>query len=448
MTNDEIRMNNAARMTNDEILMTNQCSNDPMTKKGPWTSYRFWRDSSLGLRHYFVIRILSFVIFTTAFLILPSASAQTNSAIEKVAGSYNAFGLKLLAQTRQSVPGRNVFLSPAGLAFALSMAANGAQGETLRQILATLQQEAGAPDLNEANQALLEHLSKLDSKIKLEIANSLWTARDVRIKPAFLAVSRQFYEAEVASVDFTNPATAQKINDWCSDHTHGKIPKMVEPPLDANRLIILDAIYFKGDWIVPFDKKLTRDLPFTLGNGQTVTHPRMSRTGDFQYYEDDAFQAVRLPYAGRAVSMYVFLPKKSLAGFLQNLTMENWEQWTAQFRSRKGTVELPRFKLENDYDLKGVLEALGMPAAFTRQANFHGISDEPLYIDWVKQKTYVDVNEEGTEAAAVSGIGMRALAVRQEEPPFRMVVDRPFFLAIRENQSGAMLFLGAIVDPR
>jgi serpin B len=437
-------------MTNDEIRMTNQFSNDLMTKKEPRASRRFWRDSSLGLRHYFVIRISSFVIFTSAFLILLSASAQTKGAVGKIAESYNSFGLKLLTQTRQSVPGRNVFLSPAGLAFALFMAANGAQGETLRQMKATLQLKPGEP-LKEANQALLEHLSKLDPKIKLEIANSLWTARDAKINPAFLAVSRQFYQAEVSSVDFKNPATAQKINGWCSDHTHGKIPKMVQPPLDPlglTRLIVLDAIYFKGDWIVPFDKKLTSDLPFTLGNGQTVTHPRMSRTGDFQYYEDDAFQAVRLPYAGWDVSMYVFLPKHNLDEFLQNLTPENWRQWTMQLGSRKGTVELPRFKLENEYDLKKVLEALGMTAAFTRQANFHGISDEPLHIDWVKQKTYVDVNEEGTEAAAVTGIGVEAAAMWREPPPFRMVVDRPFFLAIRENQSGAILFLGAIVDPR
>jgi serpin B len=223
---------------------------------------------------------------------------------------------------------------------------------------------------------------------------------------------------------------------------------MVQPPLGANRLIVLDAIYFKGDWTEQFDKKLTRDLPFTLGSGQIVQHPRMSRTGDFEYYEDDAFQAVRLPYAGRAVSMYVFLPKKSLDEFLQNLTIGNWEQWITHLHSRKGTVELPRFKLENEYKLNDVLAALGMSVAFTRRANFHGMSDEPLYIDWVKQKTYVDVNEEGTEAAAVTGIGMRAMAVRREEPPFRFVVDRPFFLAIRENETGAMLFLGAIVDPR
>jgi serpin B len=375
------------------------------------------------------------------------ASAQTNSL--PAVPSYDGFGLKLLAQTRQSVPGKNVFLSPAGLGLALSMAANGARGETLRQIQATLQVAAGAAELNQANQALAARLSSLDPKIKLEIANSLWTAQDAAILPAFLDASRKFYQAEVASVDFKDPATAQRINAWCSDHTHGKIPEMVKPPLDDNRLILLDAIYFKGDWTVPFDKTLTRDLPFTLGNGQTVTHPRMSRTGDFDYSENDAFQAVRLPYAGRAVSMIVFLPKKSLDDFVAELTAANWRQWIAQLHSKKGTVELPRFKLENDYGLKQVLEALGMTAAFTRQADFHGLSDEALYIDWVKQKTYVDVNEEGTQAAAVTGMGMKAMAIlRREEPPFHMVVDRPFFLAITDQQSGAMLFVGAIVDPR
>jgi serpin B len=387
--------------------------------------------------------LLGFCLLTDGTVVF----AQTNSTMEKVAGAYNDFGLKLLAQTRQSFPGKNVFLSPVGLAFALSMAADGAQGDTLRQMRTTLQLPA-ALGLNEANAALLKHLSSLDAKIKLEIADSLWTADDATINPSFLARNRQSYQAEIASVDFKNPATAQKINAWCSEHTHGKIPKIVQPPLDNNRLILLNAIYFKGDWTAPFDKKLTHDMPFTLGSGQSVTHPRISRTGDFDYYEDDNFQAARLPYAGAAVSAYVFLPKKSLEDFVQNLTIANWDQWTRRFRSTKGTVELPRFKLENEYKLNDVLETLGMPLAFTRLANFHGISVESLYIDWVKQKTYVDVNEEGTEAAAVTGVGMRAMAVMRQPPPFRMVVDRPFFLAIRENQTGAILFLGAIMDPR
>jgi serpin B len=374
--------------------------------------------------------------------------AQTNDTVKKVAESCNAFGLKLLAQTRQSVPGKNVFLSPAGLAFVLSMAASGAREETLKEMKNTMQVE-GIADLNAANQALREHLQGLDPKIKLEIANSLWTAQDAKIHAAFLADSQKFYQATASSVDFKDSGTAKIINAWVSEHTHGKIPTMVKPPLGGNRLILLDAIYFKGDWTVPFDQKLTRDLPFTLGDGQKVAHPRMSRTGNFLYYENDDFQAACLPYANRSVSMYVFLPKTGLDGFLQNLSMENWRQWLTRLNSKKGTVELPRFKLENEYNLKPILAALGMTAAFTSKADFRGISDEPLYIDWVKQKTYVDVNEQGTEAAAVSGMGMRAMAMRrEEEPPFHMVVDRPFFLAIRENQSGALLFLGSIQDPR
>jgi serine protease inhibitor len=393
----------------------------------------------------FILYILPVFCYLAADTI---SFAQTNYAMKPAAGAYNAFGLKLLTQTRQAAPDKNVFLSPTGLGIALSMAAAGAHGETLRQMLATLQLTSAPPALNDANQELLDQLSKLDAKVKLEIANSLWTASDAKINPAFVSVMQKSYQAEVASVDFRNPATAQNINQWCSDHTHGKIPKMVQPPLDANRLILLDAIYFKGDWIVPFDKKLTHDMPFTLGNGQTVTHPRMSRTGEFEYFEDEMCQAVRLPYAGRTVSMYVFLPKKGLDDFVQNLTMENWLQWTMRLRVRKGTVELPRFKLENEYKLNDALAALGMPLAFTRQANFHGISDESLHIDWIRQKTYVDVNEEGTEATAVTGIGFRASVVHREPPPFRMVVDHPFFLAIRENETGAILFLGAITDPR
>ena len=396
-----------------------------------------------------LMRIILKLLCACCIMALGTTSfAQANSGLETLADSYNAFGLKLLVQTRRAGHGKNVFLSPAGLAFALSMAADGAQDETLRQMLGVLQFRGNTAALNAANLALVDHLSKLDPKIQLEIANSIWTASDAQINPPYLASLRQSYQAVVASVNFKDPGTADKINGWVNDHTRGKISRMVEPPLGANRLILLDAIYFKGDWMTPFDKALTHDLPFTLSDGESITQPRMSRTGEFDYFEDDSFQAVRLPYAGRAVSMYVFLPKRRLDDFVQNLSLENWRGWLGRFRSRKGTVELPRFKLSNEYKLNGVLQSMGMMDAFTHQANFGGISDQPLYIDWIRQKTYVDVNEEGTEAAAVTGIGFKALAVRREEPPFQMVVDHPFFVAIRENQSGAILFLGTILDPR
>ena len=382
------------------------------------------------------------------------ASAQpapgTNLA-ERAARADNAFGFKLLAETRKALPGRNVFQSPVGMALALALAGNGARGQTLQQMAATLQLEGVAPaGWNEGNKLLLAHLLTLDPKIKLEIANSLWTQAGAPIKPAFISDCQTSYQAEIAAVDFINPATVKKINDWVSQGTHGKITSLFDPPLAADlRLIVLDAIYFKGNWEKPFDQKLTRDQPFTLRAGQTVQHPRMSRKERMTYLDSAGFQAVALPYAGRQVSLYVFLPKENLEEFLPDLTPENWEKWMAQFRLREGTLELPRFKLENKYELTGELKALGMPRAFSRQAEFAGISDEPLLISQVVQKTFVEVNEEGTEAAAASGIGMRALAVRAPaEPPFTMIVDRPFYVAIREDQTGTILFHGAIEDPR
>jgi serpin B len=388
-------------------------------------------------------------------MIAELASAQavpgTNAPLDKAARADNALGFKLLAETRKAQPGGNVFQSPLGLALALGMAGNGARGQTLEQIAATLQWPGAGPSAwNEGNLMLLAHLSGLDAKITLEIANSLWTQAGARIKPDFVANCQKSYRAEVVDVDFNNPATLKRINDWVSQNTRGKIPSIFDPPLPPDlRLVLLDAIYFKGTWETPFDKKLTRDQPFTLRGGRAVPHPRMSRKGRMNYCENAGFQSVMLPYASGQVSLCVFLPRDNLDNFIKELTPENWARWMGQFASREGTLELPRFKLENKYELNGELATLGMPRAFTRQAEFGGISDGPLHISKVVQKTYVEVNEEGTEAAAATGIAMRPTLVRREpEPPFTMIVDRPFYLAIRDNQTGAILFHGAIEDPR
>ena len=382
-------------------------------------------------------------------LVCATVSAQTADMADAVR-AYNGLGFQLLAQCRQSLPKTNYFLSPAGLGFALAMAGNGAQGETLRQIMATLQaSNMPLPQLNEANKALLDHLAKLDPKITLEIANAVWIDQKASIKRDFIAVNQRDYDAETANGDFQNPATVKKINDWVGARTHGKIPTILQPPLDPQLvLILLDAIYFKGGWLETFDASRTRDLPFTLGNGQIVEHPRMRRAGHFAYGEREGFQAVELPYAGKDVSMFVFLPRGGLDEFLKTFTLKDFDFVIRQLYRRQGTVELPRFKLDNGYDLAGVLASMGMPRAFTARAEFGAVSDEPLQISFVKQKTYVAVNEEGTEAAAVTAVGIGRSAVRQSEPSFQFVVDRPFFFVIREKQTGLILFLGAISDPR
>jgi serpin B len=370
--------------------------------------------------------------------------------LQQAARAYNEMGFHLLAQCRQSLPKPNYFLSPAGLAFALAMVENGAQGETSRQIMAALRAaNMPLPQFNEANKALLARLANLDPKIKLEIANAIWISQTASIKPAFVTVNERDFGAKAAVADFQKPSTVKTINDWVSARTHGKIPFIVESPLDPMlRVLLLNAIYFKGDWQAPFDTNATHDLPFTLRGGQAIQHPRMSHSGKYGYFENDRFQAVELPYAGADISMFVFLPKGGLDDFLKDFTMEDFQKTLAQMPPRKGVVQLPRFKLENDYNLTSILPKMGMPLAFTPAADFGAISDEPLQISMVKQKTYIDVNEKGTEAAAVTVAGIRALAMRREEPPFQFVVDRPFFMAIRERQTGLILFLGAIYDPR
>jgi len=367
--------------------------------------------------------------------------------LERIAGDYNALGFQLLTQCRQTLPNTNYFLSPASLTFALSMVQNGARGETLHQMLATLHvTNIPAAQLGEENKALMGHLSKLDSNIKLEIANAIWVAKGEPIKPDFIAINQRNYDAGIFKADFSDPSTLTDINKWVSDRTHDKIKSILDR-LDTNlRLILLNAIYFKADWARPFDTNLTRPKPFTLGDGQSIQYPRMSRTANYNYCMRERFQLVELPYVGQQISMFVLLPHAGLKEFLPEFTMADFQDAIARMHSEKVAIEMPRFKLENEYDLSQVLRLMGMPLAFSSGADFSGMSDEWLCISFVKQKTYVDVNEQGTEAAAVTVVGMGRGA--RAEGPVPFIVDRPFLIVIRENQSGLILFLGAIFDPR
>jgi serpin B len=386
-------------------------------------------------------------------MICPAAvfSQTSSSPVEKAAQTCNAFGFDLLAETIRGDTNVNLFESPVGLALALGIVENGATGETARQIAVALHQGgASMGEINAANKLLMGQLIAPGQQSTLEIANGIWTQANAPIKPDFLLRARGDYAAAVTNANFNDPATVSNINAWVNDKTHGKIPSFVSAPLTHDlKLLVLDAIYFKGAWMTPFDKKATSDQPFNLADGTAISHPRMSQTGRFGYFENTNMQAVLLPYAGRQVSLLVVLPKMSMADFAPQLTLENWEHWRTQLKTRQGTVGLPRFKADNELNLNHALTAMGMPRAFTWQAEFSGISDEGLSISWVMQKTRVEVNEEGTVAASVSGVGIRPTLVQRElEGPFTMIVDRPFYAAIWDNRSGAILFHGAVFDPR
>lgn len=362
------------------------------------------------------------------------------------------FGFKLFAQIRQHTGNQNVFISPTSIAIALGMTYNGADGKTQQAMAKALGlQDMSLEDVNQGHAALEAYFESLDPAVKLTIANSLWANQQVVFKPDFRQRNRRFYQAEVRNLDFSDPQAPTQINTWVQQQTQGKIQQIVDQidPLDI--LFLINAIYFKGTWQEAFDPSQTQERPFNLLDGNQKQHPMMARSDQFLYLENEQFQAVSLPYAKGELSMDVFLPRQdiTLAAFEKTLTVDNWQSWMSQLRLRQGSLRLPRFRVESDLSLQQALEALGMAVAFDPdRANFSRMTDWDAFISEVRHKTFVDVNEQGTEAAAVTSVRIQTTAaVIDPEPPFQMTVDRPFFFVIRDQQTGAVLFMGAINDP-
>ncbi len=370
----------------------------------------------------------------------------------------NRFGLKLFANLREADAAGNVFISPASVAIALAMTYNGAGGETQQAMARAL--ELNGLSLDEVNQsyaALLQTLATADPKVTLSIANSLWGRQDVAFRQDFLARVRLFYEAEVSALDFSDPATVDIINAWVNEKTNRKISRILDRISDDAILFLINAIYFKGAWVKAFDPQATREQPFILLDGSQKPVSMMSRSGEFRHLRGADFQAVSLPFgapdAEGRFSMYVFLPDESssLDALAARLTAEQWAAWMAQFAPAEGFLAMPRYTLEYEAGLNNALSALGMGVAFDpQQADFSLMVDlrpENVFISSVRHKTFIEVNEEGAEAAAVTSVEMGVTSAREEPERFTMIVERPFLVAIRDDRSGAVLFIGAIVAP-
>jgi len=280
-----------------------------------------------------------------------------------------------------------------------------------------------------------------------------WYQQGFDVKPAFMECNRRFFNAMVAPLDFADPHAVEVINNWASDATHGKITHLADRMIDPqnSRLFLANAVYFKGKWADPFEVRKTRNRPFYKDDGTSKNLPMMMKTGTLPYREGNGYQAVRLPYQGGDLSMYVFLPDtgsspEALVGILNNPALQPVK--ASAFSEQEGTLVLPKFKMEYSVQLKQPLQALGMKTAFERgQADLSGIAPE-LYISAVLQKTFVEVKEEGTEAAAVTGVSIMASAVRMPPPnQFNMIVDRPFLFVIKDDQTGTILFIGMVYDP-
>ncbi len=367
------------------------------------------------------------------------------------------FGFKLFQAIQQaagedSTKTENIFVSPSSVAIALSMGYNGASGTTRDAMADALQLNGMSLEtLNQANDDLKAALEGADPDVRLSIANSLWARKNVAFNQDFLKRNQEFYNAAVSTLDFSQQDAVGQINYWVKANTQGKITKIVDRLKPDDVMYLINAVYFKGMWSVPFQPSLTSEQPFSLADGTTKPHPMMRQRDRFSYYENEQFQAVNLPYGSGRWSMYVFLPREqsNLADFSKTLTAGNWQTWMQEFEPQMGFVQMPKFKSEFDTDLKSALMTLGMSEAFDPQkADFSNLlQGEPVAINQVKHKTFVEVNEEGTEAAAVTAIGITTTSIQAPSKAFEMIVDRPFFCVIRDNQTGTVLFMGTIGNP-
>ena len=383
-----------------------------------------------------------------------TANRPVKMVDDRLHAATSRFAFKLYDQILKQRTSKNTFVSPASVMLALAMTYNGADGTTRAAMARALELEGMSLDeVNRAFADLKSALNPSDPKIQLKIANSLWASKGLALRPAFIKRSQDYYEAEITTLDFSNPAAPQTINAWVNKNTEGKIDKIVDQISSDAVLFLINAIYFKGQWQFEFKKEDTKPDVFRLSGSERKEVPMMSQSGNYLYYKGKDFQSVVLPYGAGSVSMYIFLPDEQtgLEQLEQNLTAENWDTWMKSFRRTPGDLKLPRFKIEWESQLNEVLKALGMAEAFDpRQADFSQIaprnSVNPLFISEVKHKSWAEVNEEGTVAAAVTSVGMATTSLQQPREKFVMKVDHPFFFAIRDNRSGVVLFMGSVAD--
>jgi serpin B len=361
----------------------------------------------------------------------------------------DSFGWKLLQSVNQaSDRHENVVISPLSVAQALGMTANGADGETLRQMLDVI----GADDLNMMNDAfknIRDVLHTADSDVNIDIANSVWYHKDLPSIETFRQTVEQYYDASFRGLNFSDKENSKNIiNDWVSNKTREKIPSIIDEIKDSQYMFLVNAVYFLGKWQYQFDKYNTREESFYLSDGSDVQVSMMNQEADLQFYSGDDCRAVKLPYGNGAFYMVVVLPGSddNVDQFIREMNSEKWNSVLNGMQEQALALYIPRFETSYDVELNSPLIEMGMELPFSDFADFSSmIANTPVKIDEVKHKTYIKVEEEGTEAAAATSVGMVVTSIGFGPLQFR--VDRPFFFAIAEEKTGAILFSGKIENP-
>ena len=350
--------------------------------------------------------------------------------------------------SEQEADDANMFISPFSISTALSMTLNGANGQTFREMQDALRTGAlSLEEINLAYQTLLEVLPQLDPSTQLKIANSIWHQNDYPVREEFLDVNRDYYASEVLSVDFGQEEIIDEVNAWVAENTNDLITEAIAELPSGVVMLLINAIYFRGSWQTEFDPDNTFTADFYSPNGPTPTELMHLPEASIRYFENEFFQAVDLPYGDSIYSMSVFLPKTdyTVQDVVNQLSPSSWDSWLEQFTDTNIELMLPKFSMEYDIKLKGTLPTMGMPLAFSDLADFSQmIEGGGVKIDDVIHKAFIEVNEEGTEAAAVTVVVVVETSAPLL-PQFR--ADRPFFFVIHDNKTNSILFMGRLMEP-
>lgn len=381
-------------------------------------------------------------------------TGATKEGVKAVVNANNQLAFELYSQFNEESKDSNIFFSPYSISIALTMTYEGAKGQTAKEMQSVLHipEDANVRRPNFAR--IFNEINKKEKKYKLSTANALWAQKDYSFLKEYTNNVEKYYGGKLTNLDFTRESekSRQIINKWVEDQTNNKIKDLIpQGVLNAyTRLVLTNAIYFKGTWVKQFDEKDTKEEDFRIDSSNTVKVPMMRLIGDgvkFNYAETDEIQILEMSYRGKDLSILIILPKENdLANIEKSITLEKLSEWKNMLNEQRVDIFIPRFKFKTKYFMAKALSNMGMPTAFGSTADFSGMDGtRDLFIQNVIHQAFVEVNEEGTEAAAATGVVMGLTSVGPRIPIFR--ADHPFIFIIQESETGNILFLGRVSDP-
>ncbi|MDY7394653.1 serpin family protein [Aureibaculum sp. 2210JD6-5] len=402
----------------------------------------------MNRRHLFSLIFLTLVLFSCESETdepLPDFNSIAKSG--EIVESNNKFAFDLFKQVANEETKANFMISPVSASLALGMVYNGAENETKSAFNTVFNYgDASLEEVNLVNQNIIDQLTDNSSGSTFNIANSLWIENNFPVKDNFVDLNKQFYDAKVESLDFKDPKSVDIINNWVADKTQQKIPTIIDAIDPGMVLFAINALYFKSDWKYTFKEENTHKQPFYPENGTAADVDMMNMEQDLSFLSNDLFSSVILPYKNDKYKMMLFIPNegKNVSDISAKMDQESWDSWLGQYYEAGVSLSMPKFTFDYETMLNDALKNLGLGVAFTDAADFSGLSDRPTKISFVKQKTFIEVNEKGTEAAAVTAVGIETTSAGQN---IQLMLNRPFLFLITEKNTNSICFIGKVGLP-